>query len=163
MTGEPTLRPIRPEDDAAVAAIIRAVMTDFACTGPGYAIHDTEVDTMSQVYRPPRAAYYVVETDGRVIGGGGFGPLAGCDTDTCELRKMYFLPEARGRGLGRALLERCLGSARESGFRRMYLETTARMTEARALYEKLRFTRLPGPLGATGHHGCDAWYLRELK
>src|SRR5690606_29509637 len=92
----PRIRPIRPGDDAAVAAIIRAVLPEFGATGPGFAINDPEVDWMSRAYAAPRRAYFVIEGDGgRVVGGGGVGPLEGGDADTCELRKMYFLPEAR--------------------------------------------------------------------
>jgi putative acetyltransferase len=119
----PRLRPIEPRDDAAVAAIIREVMPTFGACGPGFALSDPEVDAMSAAYAAPRSAYFVVEQGGRVLGGGGIAPLAGGDAETCELRKMYFLPEARGRGLGAALLQRCLESARGSGYRRCYLET----------------------------------------
>ncbi|MBM4014229.1 MAG: GNAT family N-acetyltransferase [Planctomycetes bacterium] len=77
------------------------------CTGQGFAIHDADVDAMSRASAAPRSRYCVVERDRRGIGGGGFMPLAGSDPAraTCELRKMYFRPEARGLGVGRALLE----------------------------------------------------------
>ncbi|HEX2082026.1 MAG TPA: GNAT family N-acetyltransferase, partial [Xanthomonadaceae bacterium] len=88
------IRPIRAEDDPAMAAIIRAVMPEFGATGCGFAINDPEVDWMSRAYTAPRCAYFVIEDDDRVLGGGGVAPLEGGDADTCELRKMYFLPEA---------------------------------------------------------------------
>src|SRR5262249_28678256 len=115
---EPRLRPIEPRDDAAVAAIIRRVMPEFGADGAGFAIHVAEVGAMCATYRQPRCAYFVWELDGRVIGGGGIAPLQGGDAATCELRKMYFLPEARGRGLGAALLDHCLQAARGFGFER---------------------------------------------
>ena len=145
-----------------MAAIIREVMTSFGAYGPGYSITDPEVDAMSAHYPEPRAAFFVVEHDSRVLGGGGIGPLAGADTDTCELRKMYFLPELRNRGLGKKLLGRCLDAARERGYRRCYLETLTHMDAAQRLYAKAGFTRLSGPLGATGHSGCNRHYLLEL-
>jgi putative acetyltransferase len=158
----PAIRPIEPRDDAAVAAIIRAVMPEFGADGPGFAIHDPEVGHMSSAYAGPRAAYFVVEIDGRVVGGAGIAPLAGGDGGTCELRKMYFLPEVRGRGVGRAMLERCLEAARAAGFERCYLETLTGMDAAQALYEKLGFRRIAGAKGCTGHHGCDRFYERPL-
>ena len=79
-----------------MGAIIREVMTSFGAYGPGYSINDPEVDAMSAHYLEPRAAFFVVEDDRRVLGGGGIGPLAGADVDVCELRKMYFLPAAAG-------------------------------------------------------------------
>lgn len=157
-----TLRPIRAEDDAAVAEIIRAVMPEFGAKGPGFAIHDPEVDWMSRAYSGPRSAYFVVEQEGRVVGGGGLGPLAGAPDDVCELRKMYFLPGARGGGMGRALLARAIEEARSFGYRTMYLETLTGMDAARRLYEKLGFERLAAPMGATGHHGCNRFYALAL-
>ena len=88
MTDRFLIRPIDPSDNAAVAAIIRAVMPEFGADGPGFAIHDTEVDTMYQAYAQPRCSYFVVERDGTVIGGGGVAPLQNAEADVCELRKM---------------------------------------------------------------------------
>ena len=137
-------------------------MSELGAVGPGFSINDPEVDTMSAAYAIPRAAYFVVERDGVVLGCGGVAPLVGGDDDVCELRKMYFLPTLRGLGAGAALMTRCLDVAREAGFRRCYLETLCGMHAARRLYEKSGFTRLPGPLGATGHGGCDVFYVCDL-
>jgi len=162
VTTEPLIRPIRPEDDPAMAAIIREVMTSFGAYGPGYSINDPEVEAMSAHYPEPRAAFFIVEERGQVLGGGGIGPLAGAEADTCELRKMYFQPELRGRGLGQKMLQRCLSAARERGYRRCYLETLTHMDAAQRLYERAGFRRLPGALGSTGHSGCNRFYVLEL-
>jgi putative acetyltransferase len=155
------LRPIRPEDDRAVAAIIRHVMTEFGAGGPGFAIHDPEVDAMSAAYRHPRSAYFVVEQDGTVVGGAGVAHLLGADEHICELRKMYFLPEARGHGMGRTLLLHCLNVAKGLGYTTCYLETLTGMDAAQHLYDQVGFRKLCQPLGATGHHGCDRWYALD--
>ena len=162
VTTDPLIRPIRPADVAAMGAIIREVMTSFGAYGPGYSINDPEVDAMCAHYPEPRAAFFVVEDAGRVLGGGGIALLAGAEADVCELRKMYFLPEARGRGLGERMLRRCLDAARERGYRRCYLETLSGMDAAQKLYVKSGFKPLCGPLGATGHFGCDRHYVLEL-
>lgn len=161
-TGLVAIRAIEPRDDAAIAAIIRAVMPEFGADGPGFAIHDTEVGAMSAAYARPRRAYFVVELAGTVLGGGGIAPLDAGDDDTCELRKMYFLPELRGRGAGRALMARCLDAARAAGFSRCYLETLTGMDAAQSLYLASGFRRIEHALGATGHHGCNRFYLRDL-
>ena len=164
-TGAPAafaIRPIRADDEIAMAAIIRAVMPEFGANGDGFAINDPEVDWMSRAYAEPRSAYFVVERAGRVAGGGGVAALVGADAGTCELRKMYFLPELRGLGAGAALMQVCLETARGFGFRQCYLETLRGMDAAMRLYEKTGFSRLPGPLGATGHGGCNAFYLLSL-
>jgi putative acetyltransferase len=157
------VRPIAGRDRADVARLIRTVMPEFGASGPGYAIMDPEVDDMFAAYRGKRSAYWVVVgANDHVVGGGGFAPLGGGDETTCELRKMYFLPELRGLGYGQAVLDLCIEGARQAGFSRMYLETLTGMARARALYEKNGFSRLPGPLGNTGHFGCNTFYARDL-
>lgn len=162
MTAMFTIRPIEARDDAAIAAIIRHVMPEFGASGCGFAINDPEVDWMHRAYAEPRCAYFVVERDGTVEGGGGIAPLQGGDAGTCELRKMYFLPGLRGLGAGAALMQRCLDAAREFGFRYCYLETLTGMDAAMRLYERSGFRRIDHALGATGHGGCNTFYLREL-
>ncbi|MBW8824110.1 MAG: GNAT family N-acetyltransferase [Xanthomonadales bacterium] len=156
------IRPIEARDDAAMARIIRAVMPEFGACGSGFAINDPEVDWMSRAYAEPRHAYFVVERDGEVIGGGGIAPLVGGDPSVCELRKMYFLPEARGLGAGTAMMSICLEAARAAGFRQCYLETLTGMDAAMRLYERSGFTRIDASMGATGHGGCNTFYLLEL-
>ena len=157
-----SIRPILADDDAAMAAVIRTVMPEFGATGSGFAISDPEVDWMSRAYSAPRHAYFVLERDGRVLGGAGVAPLAGGDADVCELRKMYFLPEARGSGAGAAMMARCLDAARGFGVTRCYLETLTGMDAAMRLYERSGFHRIDGPMGATGHGGCNRFYLLDL-
>lgn len=162
MAGGFRIRPIQARDDPAMASIIRSVMPEFGAVGSGFAISDPEVDWMSRAYAQPRHAYFVVERDGWVLGGAGVAPLAGGDGMTCELRKMYFLPEARGNGAGTAMMARCLQAARDAGFTRCYLETLTGMDAAQRLYERSGFRRIDGPLGATGHGGCNTFYLLDL-
>ncbi len=156
------IRPITTGDDIAMANIIRTVMPEFGATGSGFAISDPEVDWMSRAYAEPRCAYFVIEREGQVLGGGGVAPLVNGDEDVCELRKMYFLPEARGLGAGAAMMTRCLDAARTFGFRRCYLETLSGMDSAMRLYEKTGFRRIPAAMGATGHGGCNTFYLLDL-
>lgn len=156
------IRPITPADDAAVSAIIHRVMPEFGASGPGFAIHDPEVSAMCAAYDRPGAAYFVVERAGEVLGGGGVAPLDGGPEGTCELRKMYFLPALRGLGAGTALMARCLDTARALGHRQCYLETLCGMDAAQKLYERSGFRRLDGPMGSTGHFGCDRFYLLAL-
>lgn len=157
-----TIRPIEPRDDDAMAAIIRAVMPEFGAGGAGFAISDPEVDWMHRAYSAPRHAYFVVERDGVVSGGCGVAPLAGADDDVCELRKMYFLPRARGLGAGQAMMERCLDAARRFEFRHCYLETLHGMDAAMRLYGRSGFQPLEAAMGHTGHGGCNRFYLRSL-
>lgn len=156
------IRPIEARDDARMAQIIRTVMPEFGACGAGFAINDPEVDWMSRAYSQPRCAYWVVEHDGIVEGGGGVAPLEGGDPDTCELRKMYFLASVRGLGAGAEVMRLALDAARAFGFKRCYLETLSGMDAAMRLYERSGFRRIDKPMGDTGHGGCNTFYLMEL-
>ena len=156
------IRPIETRDDPRMAEIIRTVMPEFGASGSGFAINDPEVDWMTRAYAAPRSAYFVVEREGVVEGGGGVAPLEGGDADVCELRKMYFLPSLRGLGAGAEVMRRSLDAARTFGFKRCYIETLTGMNAAMRLYERNGFRRIDAPLGATGHGGCDIFYIMEL-
>lgn len=159
---KPVLRPIRAEDNCQMALVIKNVMTSLGAVGDGYSIVDPEVENMFQSYNKDRHCYFVVEESGEVIGGSGIGPLVGADVDVCELKKMYFLEKARGRGLGLKALNLCLAAARNFNYKECYLETLESMTGARRLYEAAGFQRLDRPMGATGHFKCNAWYSLKL-
>ena len=202
------LRPLTAADNAAAAAVIRTVMPEFGCVGPGYSIEDPEMDDLFGTYSRARSGFYVLVNStalsasrpapaseqnsgaaagawtveaglrpaleqrgeenashvppGTIVGVGGYAPLAGTDGDICELRKMYLLPAARGYGGGRLIMNRCLAGARADGFTTMYLETVTAMTDAARIYRKYGFEYIDGPLGATGHSGCDLFMTRPL-
>lgn len=163
MTGELRLRPLQEKDNPAIARVIREVSAEFGLTADkGYTVADPNLDVLFQLYSQPRHAYWVVEQDGQVVGGGGVAPLSCSDPDICELQKMYFLPGIRGKGLARQLALAALDFAREQGFTRCYLETTAFLKDAIALYERLGFTHIDTPLGCTGHVDCEVRMLKTL-
>jgi len=73
---------------------------------------------------------------GNLLGTYGLYPL---DKETCELRKMYFIPQIRGRGLGRLILERAVGHARRLHYKAIVLETHSALKEAIRLYTRFGF------------------------
>lgn len=157
-----TIRPIRQADNLQVAKIIRDVMTEFQAVGEGYSINDPEVDFMYEAYDRPNAGFFVLEKGEVLVGCGGIAPLKGAKATICELQKMYFLPEARGLGLGKKLALFLMEEATKLGFKQCYLETLERMWQANLLYQKLGFERTTTNLGNTGHCSCDLWYLKDL-
>jgi putative acetyltransferase len=156
------IRPIRSSDNVAVAHIIRHVMTEFGAVGCGFSINDPEVDAMYEAYLPPESAFFVVESKAKVLGCGGMGPLLGGEPGVCELRKMYFLPELRGSGLGTRLMVIILDAARAAGYSLCYLETLENMQQARQLYSRHGFRPIANALGNTGHSSCNRFMTLEL-
>ncbi|MBX2827883.1 MAG: GNAT family N-acetyltransferase [Flavobacteriaceae bacterium] len=159
----PIIRPIKIEDNKAVGDIIRSVLIDFGVPKVGTAYEDTSLDCMFETYQKEGSAYYVVEENGKVIGGGGVAQLDHYDGPVCELQKMYFLPEARGRGLGTQMIDTCLNAAKKLGYEKCYLETMSYMEAATKLYNKYGFETLEGPMGDTGHYACGVHMLKALQ
>lgn len=158
-----TLRLLRADDNAAIARVIRQVSAEFGLTADkGYTVADPNLDTLFDTYSQPGHAYWVVECEGIVVGGGGVAPLVGSKPDICELQKMYFLAQARGLGMAKTLALTAMSFAREQGFRQCYLETTASLRQAIALYERLGFEHIAAPLGNTGHVDCEVRMLKKL-
>lgn len=157
------VRPITSADNALIAGVIRTVSAEFGLTADkGYTVSDPNLDHLYELYSEANSAYWVVELDGKVVGGGGIAPLQGSDADVCELQKMYFLAEARGYGVARSLALQALEYGRARGFKRCYLETTASLTRAIRLYEHLGFRHIDGPMGYTGHVDCEVTMLKQL-
>ena len=76
---------------------------------------------------------------------------------------MYFLPEARGRGLGHKMMAICLKEAKQKGFEQCYLETLPYMEAARKLYAKVGFKSLEGRMGDTGHYVITSYSIHYTK
>src|SRR5210317_847346 len=95
----PKIRAIEKKDNFQIAAVIRNVLEDFGVPKIGTAYADKALDEMYETYKSSRSYYFVVEDDGKIIGGAGVAPLENFSADVCELQKMYFLPEARGKGI----------------------------------------------------------------
>jgi putative acetyltransferase len=157
-----TIRPLAEADNAVIAQVIRNVFLELGAPTTGTAYADPVLDRLSAVYDKEKTAYFVVECKGNVIGGAGVAPLDDDATGVCELQKMYFLPEARGRGIGAELMQKCLDFARQSGYKQCYIETLDIMQAAQKLYVKSGFRYLDTPLGNTGHNSCQVWMLKEL-
>jgi putative acetyltransferase len=156
------IRFIQPSDNPALAKIVRNTMAEFGANKPGTVFFDPTTDHLYEMFQKPGARYHVAEIDGKLVGGGGIYPTGGLENDTCELVKMYLIPSARGTGLGRTLIEKCLAAATENGYKKIYLETMAEFKQALKVYERFGFDYLKGPMGNSGHWGCGMWMLKIL-
>lgn len=157
------VRPIEAADNPELAVIVRNTLAEFGANHPGTVYYDPTTDALYELFRKPKSAYFTAVKDGRIVGGGGIYPTDGLPEDTCELVKMYLLPEVRGIGLGRTIIEQCIETARNFGFRRIYLETMPELQQALKVYERFGFTFLTGPMGNSGHFGCELWMILEIS
>jgi len=151
-----------PQDNRILSKIVKDTLAEFGANHPGTVYYDETTDHLFELFQKPRSIYFVAEVNGEVVGGTGLYPTQGLADDTCELVKMYLLPQARGLGLGRTLIEKCIAQAKEFGYKKIYLETMPELKQALKVYAKFGFEYLPGPMGNSGHTGCSLWMLKEI-
>lgn len=157
------IREIKPTDNKEVAKIIRSVILEMGAPKVGTAYEDKATDTMFETYQKEKSRYFVLEHNNTIVGGAGIAQLDNYDGNVCELQKMYFLPIARGKGLGSKLITICLEKAKELGFETCYLETLPYMKAAVKLYNKYGFKNLDKPMGNTCHYNCNVWMIKEIN
>lgn len=156
------LRPMTQADNSQVAEVIRQVSAEHGLTADkGYGVADPTLDDMYSVYSQDNAMYWVIEHQGKIVGGGGFAPLAG-KPEVCELQKMYFLEQTRNQGLAKRIVALSIKIAKQQGYEQMYLETTECLSAAIKLYESLGFEHLDGAWGETGHDACEVVMAKKL-
>jgi putative acetyltransferase len=131
---------MRPDELAAV----RGLFGDYVASLPfdlGYQGIGAELAGLPSPYIAPHGALLVArETPKRLIGTIGLRQLS---NDVAEIKRMYVVPDARGRSAGRALLESCLAQARRLGYERVRLDShRPSMALAIALYRKLGFVEI---------------------
>lgn len=156
------IRPITSDDDVAIASLIRKVLLDIGVPKVGTAYADPILDVLHSVYQSKRSQYYLLEVENKLMGGAGIAPLEGEEEGICELQKMYFLPEARGKGWGQQMMDKCLAFAKEQKYHAVYIETLPTMQAAQKLYLKNGFQYIDFRLGNTGHFSCNIWMLKKL-
>ncbi|PHN92467.1 GNAT family N-acetyltransferase [Maribacter sp. 6B07] len=156
------IREIKKEDNPQVARVIRQVLEDLGVPKVGTAYEDPSLDNMYEHYNKPKATYFVIEENGSILGCAGIAQLDNYNGNICELQKMYFLQEARGKGSGHKMINVCLDKAKEYGFDACYLETMPYMEAAQKLYKKMGFEYIDARMGDTGHYSCPVFMLKTL-
>ena len=149
-------------DNEGIKNVIKTVLEEHGVNKPGTAYFDESLNDMYGFYTNPNSIYFIAQQEGKIIGGAGIYPTAGLPEDTCELVKMYLLAEVRGQGFGKALIDKCLAFAKQSGYKRVYLETMSELGKAVLMYEKFGFKVLDGPLGNTGHFACTIRMIKNI-
>jgi GNAT superfamily N-acetyltransferase len=92
-------------------------------------------------FAPPGGVFLVgYDDDGRAVCGGGVKRLS---ENVAEIKRMYVVPEARGRGVARVLLAALEDAARELGYARIRLDTGPKQPHAEALYRSAGYRDIP--------------------
>ena len=157
-----TVRKIVAEDDAAAAEMIRTILREFKIDRPGTVYTDPTTDHLSKLFEHPESAYWIAEEDGEILGGCGIYPTSGLPEGCVELVKLYTAASARGKGIGKMLMQKSIESAQHFGYNEVYLESFPELTTAINMYKKAGFITLPAPLGNSGHFACNVWMLLVL-
>lgn len=119
-----------------VRALVFGILDEYGLK-PDVEGTDIDLFDIEAHYLNRGGVFEVLETEtGEIVGTVGLFPI---DDKTVELRKMYFAPSIRGRGLGKATLGRMVQTAAKLGFATITLETASVLKEAIGLYTKFGF------------------------
>lgn len=149
------LRDYQPGDEASVLQLLQQCLAEYRLQ-PNPATTDADLHDIERSYLHCGGAFRILDRDGAIAGTCGLFPTS---RRSCELRKMYLLPELKGRGLGRRLMDDALRVARRLGFEEMTLETNSRLREALGSYREFGFVEFT-PLHLADR--CDLAMRRAL-
>jgi len=128
-----TIQPLEPPQIEAARAVITAGCLEFFGTLP---VDFEDMADISKQYAAPAGTFLVLLDGKRVVGTGAIRRL---DAETCELKRLWFLPEYRGRGLGREMAGCLFEFARAAGYKRIRLDSVPELAAANKLYQRLGF------------------------
>jgi putative acetyltransferase len=156
------IRQVRKADNSALAKVIREVFLEHDAPRIGTVYSDPTTDNLFELFRTPKSILWVAESNSIILGCCGIYPTEGLAEDYAELVKFYLSQKARGKGTGKKLMERCVSSAKEFGYKKLYLESLSQFSKAVSIYEKQGFRKLSQPLGNSRHSTCNIWMTKEL-
>lgn len=143
-------------DRFIAADLIAAVLAEYGL-GSEPTGADQDVLNVETAYWNTGGQFWVVEQDDRLVGTAGFYPMAR-GKRAVEIRKMYLLPEVRGQGLGRFLLQALEETIAAQGYQEIWIETASVLKEAVQLYENSGYRPTTGVETAR----CDRVYVKRI-
>jgi putative acetyltransferase len=155
-------RSMTPADNAALAQIVRDAFIEFGMPQEGTVYTDPSTDHLYDVFQHPGSTYFIAEEDGVVLGGCGVYPTDALPEGCAELVKFYLTATARGKGIGKILMEKSAEAAIQLGYKQLYLESFPHLAKAVSMYEKAGYKLLDAPMGNSGHFATTIWMLKEL-
>jgi putative acetyltransferase len=127
------IRDWQESDRNPAASIIHQVLREYGLSWEPEGA-DRDVLQVEECYLATGGEFWVVESQGKLVGTSAYHPISRGDR-AVEIRKMYLLPEARGKGLGKFLLGELEKAIASRGYREIWIETASVLQEAVRLYE----------------------------
>ena len=155
-------RKVEPKDNALLSQMIRTVFEEHDAPKEGTVYSDPTTDDLNQLFKTPKSALWIAEINGKTVGCCGIYPTQGLHENCAELVKLYLSENTRGKGIGKTLMQKSLNSAKEFGYKEIYLESLPVYAKAIEMYILDGFKKLEKPLGASGHTSCNVWMLKKL-
>lgn len=126
------IRPYRRGDDSEICRVIRDVFEEYGFTweSGGYNLDTEDIEAF---YLNRRGQFWVMESDGQIIGTGGLMPEG---DGRCELCRLYLARPCRGKGWGRMFYEFIIAEAKMLGYDEMEIWSDVKLVEAHRIYEK---------------------------
>ncbi len=150
------IRTAANSDKEKIVALVFSILAEYGLQSDPEN-RDADLNDIEGNYIRRGGLFDLIEDgEGNLLGTVGLFPVS---RDVCELRKMYFIRQARGIGLGRFVLERTANCAQEIGFKTIVLETASVLKEAIRLYTRFGFTPFNNPHLAAR---CDQAYILKL-
>ena len=156
------IRPIKQSDNPILSKVIKDVFREFDCAKEGTVFTDPTTDDLYEVFQAKDSLCWVAEENGNIMGCCGIYPTKGLPNKCTELVKFYLSNTSRGKGVGKALMQKCEDSAKELGYQQVYIESLPEFGRAVGMYEKLGYQPIETRLGDSGHFGCDIWMVKDL-
>ena len=156
------IRKIKQEDNDKLKTIIKKVFEEHNAPREGTVYSDPTTNDLYNLFIEDRSVLWVAEENKEILGCCGIYPTKGLDDDCAELVKFYLSSNARGKGIGKALMLQSIQTAKDMGFKRLYLESLPEFSKAVSMYERLGFERLQKPMGSSGHGSCNIWMIKKL-
>jgi len=157
------IRRVEKSDNNHLAKLIRKVFEEHDAPREGTVYSDPTTDNLYGLFQPKESVLWVAEINGEILGCCGVYPTEGLPENCAELVKFYLSKQARGKGIGKALLERSIESAKEIGYTDLYIESMPEFSKAIQLYERFGFYKLNKALGFSGHTSCNIWMMKNLE
>lgn len=156
------IRKIEQADNKTLAKIIREVFEEHDAPRKGTVYSDPTTDDLYALFLAPGSVLWVAELENELVGCCGVYPTGGLEKGCVELVKFYLSAKARGKGIGKALMKKCIKSAKGLGYKQMYIESLPEFSKAVSMYEQEGFRKLEQPLGDSEHSGCSIWMIKDL-